>query len=76
MHRGILAPMHFFGGLEIPESRRGGDEHHELRWAVDAASDREAWIWHLAGKFYPRRTARVGGYGEKDRAGEDRGVHD
>src|SRR6267378_4442274 len=63
VHLGVLAPDHYPDCVVAPKPRRRGDEHHGVRRAVDAQSDRVAGIRHGARQFVARRTARAGGDG-------------
>src|SRR5260370_11557098 len=63
LHLGVLAPRHSPNSVVAPESRRGGDEHHGVRWTVDAQGHRVAGIWHRAREFIARRAARISGNG-------------
>src|SRR6266849_2558786 len=59
LHLGVLASHHSSDRVVASESRRGGDEHHGVRWAVDAQGHRVAGIWHRAREFVARRIARI-----------------
>src|SRR6266849_2834000 len=63
LHLGVLASRHSSDRVVASESRRGGDEHHGVRWAVDAQGHRVAGIWHRAREFVARRAARISGDG-------------
>src|SRR5712692_3399703 len=63
LHLGVLASHHSSDRVVASESRRGGDEHHGVRWAVDAQGHRVAGIWHRAREFVARRAARISGNG-------------
>src|SRR5258708_16047129 len=64
MHLGILAPDYHSDCVVASKSWHGGDEHHSLRWAMDAQSNRAAGIWDRDGKFLAWRTARTGSDGQ------------
>src|SRR5216684_1917178 len=63
LHLGVLAPRHSPNSVVAPESRRGGDEHHGVRWTVDAQGHRVAGLWYGARQFIARRAARISGDG-------------
>src|SRR6266851_9322116 len=63
LHLGVLASHHSSDRVVASESRRGGDEHHGVRWAVDAQGHRVAGIWHRAREFVARRSPRISGDG-------------
>src|SRR5882672_7365527 len=63
MYLGLLAPDHNPDCVVVSKPRRGGDEHHGVRRAVDTQSDRVAGIRNGARQLLARGIARVGGDG-------------
>src|SRR5258708_32144021 len=75
LHLSILAPDYHSDCVVASKSWHGGDEHHSLRWAMDAQSNRAAGVWDRAGKFLAWRTARTGRDGQAAGRGARLRVH-
>src|SRR5260370_10097835 len=63
LHLAALASRHSSDRVVAPESRRVGDEHHGVRWTVDAQGHRGAGLLDGARQFISRRAARISGNG-------------